>query len=101
MIDTLITRRCEGSVKVLGLLKSNKHTHLNRWFAHVESLESTQLALASLIGTSVITSTRPCIHNLAYSAEAKSSKARNTKTAASFTLGLANAVEGQIGRAHV
>ena len=41
---------CVGSVKVIGLLKGNRHAHLNRWFAHVESLESTQLALASLVG---------------------------------------------------
>lgn len=52
---------CTGSVKVLGLLKSNRHTHLNRWLTHVESLESTQLALASLIGKklgALINSTR-------------------------------------------
>lgn len=39
-----------GSVKIVGLLKNNKHVHLNRWYSHVELLESTQLALASLIG---------------------------------------------------
>ena len=39
-----------ANVKVLGLLKNNRHADLNRWFTHVESLESTQLALASLIG---------------------------------------------------
>ena len=39
-----------GNVKIVGLLKNNKHVHLVRWFSHIESLESTQLALASLIG---------------------------------------------------
>lgn len=39
-----------GSVKIVGLLKNNKHVHLIRWFSHIESLESTQLALTSLIG---------------------------------------------------
>lgn len=39
-----------GSIKLVGLLKNNKHVHLNRWYVHIESLESTQLALASLIG---------------------------------------------------
>ena len=46
----LTTSTSVGNVKVLGILKNNRHDHLNRWFAHVESLESTQLALASLIG---------------------------------------------------
>ena len=39
-----------GSVKIVGLLKNNKHVHLNRWYSHIELLETTQLALASLIG---------------------------------------------------
>ena len=34
--------------------------------------------------------------NILWVPEAKSSKARNNKTAASFTLGLPNAVEGQV-----
>lgn len=42
--------RLPGSIKIVGLLKNNKHVHLIRWFSHIESLESTQLALASLIG---------------------------------------------------
>lgn len=67
----------KGSVKIIGLLKNNKHVHLSRWFSHLESLESTQSALASL-------------------AEAKSNKARSNKTAASFALGLENAKEGQV-----
>jgi hypothetical protein len=44
------TKRILGSVKVVGLLKNNRHVHLVRWFSHIESLESTQLALATLIG---------------------------------------------------
>lgn len=41
-----------ANLKVVGVLKNNRHVHLQRWFSHVESLESTQLALASLIGAS-------------------------------------------------
>ncbi|KIP08865.1 hypothetical protein PHLGIDRAFT_103677 [Phlebiopsis gigantea 11061_1 CR5-6] len=75
--DLMVWGALKGSIKLVGLLKNNKHVHLNRWYAHVESLESTQLALASLI-------------------EAKSHKARTNKTAASFTLGLPNAKEGEV-----
>ncbi|PSS31072.1 hypothetical protein PHLCEN_2v2404 [Hermanssonia centrifuga] len=75
--DIIVWGALKGSIKLVGLLKNNKHVHLNRWYVHIESLESTQLALASLI-------------------EAKSNKARSNKTAASFTLGLPNAKEGQV-----
>ncbi|KAL6301820.1 glutamate-tRNA ligase [Sparassis latifolia] len=75
--DWIVWGAFKGSVKIVGLLKNNKHPHLLRWFSHLESLESTQLAIASL-------------------AEAKSSKARSNKTAASFALGLANAKEGEV-----
>jgi glutamyl-tRNA synthetase len=68
---------CTGSIKIVGLLKNNKHQHLSRWFTHLESLESTQSVIAGL-------------------AEAKASKARGNKTAASFALGLAGAKEGQV-----
>jgi glutamyl-tRNA synthetase len=84
-----------GSVKIVGLLKNNKHVHLNRWYSHIESLESTQLALASLVGVSSLL-TFITWHLISVSAEAKSHKARSNKTAASFTLGLANAKEGQV-----
>lgn len=40
-----------ASVKIIGLLKNNKHVHLARWFSYLESLESTQTALASLAGS--------------------------------------------------
>ena len=64
-------------MKIVGLLKNNKHIHLVRWFNHLESLESTQQVIASL-------------------AEAKSSKARSNKTAASFALGLEGAEMGKV-----
>lgn len=66
-----------AAIKVLGLLKNGRHVHALRWFSHLESLESTQIALASVTA-------------------AKASKARNTKTAASFALGLQNAREGEV-----
>ncbi|KAI0086418.1 glutamate-tRNA ligase [Irpex rosettiformis] len=75
--DLAVWGAVKGSIRIVGLLKNNKHVHLIRWFSHIESLESTQLALAALI-------------------EAKSSKARSNKTAASFTLGLPNAKDGQV-----
>lgn len=58
-------------------MKNNTHQHLARWFAHLESLPSTQNILAEL-------------------ATARSSKARSNKTAAGFALGLQNAQEGQV-----
>ncbi|KAI0723803.1 glutamate-tRNA ligase [Cerioporus squamosus] len=75
--DWIVWGALKGSVKIVGLLKNNKHPHLLRWFSHLESLESTQLAIASL-------------------AEAKSAKARSNKTAASFALGLQDAKEGEV-----
>ncbi|EKM55113.1 uncharacterized protein PHACADRAFT_173184 [Phanerochaete carnosa HHB-10118-sp] len=75
--DLIVWGALKGSVKIVGLLKNNKHVHLNRWYTHIELLESTQLALAGLV-------------------EAKSHKARSNKTAASFILGLPNAKEGQV-----
>ncbi|KAN0077172.1 tRNA synthetases class I (E and Q), catalytic domain containing protein [Tylopilus felleus] len=66
-----------ASIKILGLLKNGQHVHALRWFSHLENLESTQAALASIVA-------------------AKANKARNTKTAASFALGLQNAKEGEV-----
>lgn len=74
---TQCTDQRPGSVKIVGLLKNNKHVHLLRWYTHLESLESTQLVIASLT-------------------EAKSSKARSNKTAASFSLGLEGAETGKV-----
>ncbi|KAI0950020.1 hypothetical protein AcV7_008616 [Taiwanofungus camphoratus] len=75
--DWIVWGALKGSVKIVGLLKNNKHVHLLRWYSYFESLESTQLALTSL-------------------SEAKSHKARSNKTAASFALGLQNAKEGKV-----
>ncbi|KAI1788380.1 glutamate-tRNA ligase [Ganoderma leucocontextum] len=75
--DFIVWGALKGSVKIVGLLKNNKHVHLNRWFTNLESLESTQLAIASL-------------------SEAKSAKVRSNKTAASFALGLQDAKEGEV-----
>jgi glutamyl-tRNA synthetase len=67
-----------GNLRLVGLLKNNQHQHLSRWHNHLESLESTQAALASL-------------------ADAKASKARqNQKTASSFAMGLQNAKDGEV-----
>ncbi|KAI0707693.1 glutamate-tRNA ligase [Earliella scabrosa] len=77
MADWAVWGALKGSVRIVGLLKNNKHVHLARWFSHLESLETTQLAIASL-------------------SEAKSAKARSNKTAASFALGLQNAKEGEV-----
>jgi glutamyl-tRNA synthetase len=69
---------CVGNLRLIGLLKNNQHQHLLRWFNHLESLGSTQAALAGL-------------------AEAKASKARvNQKTASSFAMGLQNAKQGEV-----
>ncbi|EGN95580.1 hypothetical protein SERLA73DRAFT_113195 [Serpula lacrymans var. lacrymans S7.3] len=75
--DWIVWGAVKGNIKAIGLLKNNQHAHLLRWFSYLESLESTQLALASL-------------------ADAKSSKARSNKTAAGFSLGLQNAKQGQV-----
>ncbi|KAF7970233.1 hypothetical protein HWV62_24776 [Athelia sp. TMB] len=75
--DWILWGSLKGNGKTVGLLKNNKHPHLQRWFSHIESLETTQAALLRLT-------------------EAKSSKARNNKTAASFALGLQNAEEGKV-----
>lgn len=76
--DCLIIILRIGNLRLVGLLKNNQHQHLTRWYNHLESLEPTQAALASL-------------------AEAKASKARlNQKTASSFALGLQNAKEGEV-----
>ncbi|KAJ2932898.1 hypothetical protein H1R20_g4184, partial [Candolleomyces eurysporus] len=75
--DWAVYGALKGNLKVLGLLKNNTHVHLLRWFSHLESLNTTQTLLSDY-------------------AAAKASKARNTKTAAGFALGLQGAVEGQV-----
>ena len=66
-----------GSIKLVGLLKNNQHPHLSRWFNHLESLKQTQNVLSEL-------------------AAAKATKARSNKTAAGFSLGLQDAMDGQV-----
>ncbi|KAA1469418.1 glutamate-tRNA ligase [Dentipellis sp. KUC8613] len=76
--DLIVWGALRGNIKIVGFLKNNQHQHVLRWYNHLESLESTQAALAGL-------------------AEAKAHKARaNQKTASSFALGLQGAVEGQV-----
>jgi len=67
-----------GNTKAFGLLKNNNaHPHLLRWFSYFDTLKSTQTFQTDLIN-------------------AKANKARNNKTAAGFTLGLQDAVDGQV-----
>ncbi|PCH37806.1 glutamate-tRNA ligase [Wolfiporia cocos MD-104 SS10] len=75
--DWIVWGALKGNVKVVGLLKNNKHPHLQRWLSHLESYKCTQLVITSL-------------------AEAKSNKARSNKTAASFALGLLNAKQDEV-----
>ncbi|KIK58225.1 hypothetical protein GYMLUDRAFT_262571 [Collybiopsis luxurians FD-317 M1] len=75
--DWIIWGALKSSTKIVGLLKNNKHVHLARWFSHLESLDSTQAALASLVA-------------------AKANKARGNKVAAGFALGLEGAEMGKV-----
>ncbi|KAG8899848.1 hypothetical protein FRB99_006405 [Tulasnella sp. 403] len=75
--DLLVWGAMKSNSQVLGILKRNQHVHLSRWYSYVENLPTTQRALTSLT-------------------EAKANKARSTKTATSFNLGLPGAVEGQV-----
>ncbi|KAL4067745.1 tRNA synthetases class I, catalytic domain-containing protein [Scleroderma yunnanense] len=75
--DWILWGSIRAAIKVLGLLKNGQHVHALRWFSHLENLESTQAALAGVTA-------------------AKANKARNTKTAASFALGLQSAKEGEV-----
>ncbi|KAJ7219583.1 glutamate-tRNA ligase [Mycena pura] len=75
--DWMLWGAIKGNGRISGLLKNNNHPHLLRWFSHLDSLDCVQTALTSL-------------------AAAKATKARSTKTAASFALGLANAEDGKV-----
>ncbi|KAF7363728.1 putative glutamate--tRNA ligase, cytoplasmic [Mycena sanguinolenta] len=76
--DWMLWGTMKGSSRIPGLLKNGGQPHLLRWFSHLESLDCIKAALASLT-------------------EAKANKARsNTKTAAGFALGLANAEDGKV-----
>ncbi|KAJ7087738.1 glutamate-tRNA ligase [Mycena epipterygia] len=75
--DWMLWGAMKGSSRIAGLLKNNNQPHLLRWFSHLESLDCIQTALTSLT-------------------TAKASKARSTKTAAGFALGLVNAEDGKV-----
>ncbi|KAK0497034.1 glutamate-tRNA ligase [Armillaria luteobubalina] len=75
--DWILWGTLKGNIRIIGLLKNNKHVHLNRWFSYLESLESTQATLTGLTA-------------------AKASKARSTKVAAGFALGLEGAKMGEV-----
>ncbi|KAE9409788.1 glutamate-tRNA ligase [Gymnopus androsaceus JB14] len=75
--DWMLWGALKSSTKIVGLLKNGKHAHLTRWYSHLESLDTTQAALASLTA-------------------AKATKARGTKVAAGFALGLEGAEMGKV-----
>ncbi|KAJ3865572.1 glutamate-tRNA ligase [Lentinula novae-zelandiae] len=75
--DWILWGALKSSTKIIGLLKNGKHAHLTRWNTYLESLDSTQAALAGLTA-------------------AKANKARGTKVAAGFALGLEGAEMGKV-----
>ncbi|KAF7295474.1 Glutamate-tRNA ligase [Mycena indigotica] len=75
--DWMLWGAFRGNSRITGILRNNNHPHLQRWFSHIDSLETSQNVQTSL-------------------AAAKAHKARTTKTAASFALGLANAEDGKV-----
>ncbi|KAJ3797214.1 glutamate-tRNA ligase [Lentinula aff. detonsa] len=75
--DWILWGALKSSGKTVGLLKNGKHVHLSRWSSHLESLDSTQAALAGLTA-------------------AKANKARGTKVAAGFALGLEGGEMGKV-----
>ncbi|KAK7467382.1 glutamate--tRNA ligase [Stygiomarasmius scandens] len=75
--DWVVWGAMKANNKFMGLLKNGRHSHVLRWANHLESLDSAQAALASLTA-------------------AKANKARSTKVAASFSLGLEGAEMGKV-----
>ncbi|KZS88349.1 glutamate-tRNA ligase [Sistotremastrum niveocremeum HHB9708] len=75
--DFAVWGSIKSSTKSAGVLKNGNHPHVQRWFSFVDGLAPIQEAVARLI-------------------EARSTKARNNKVASSFTLGLPNAIDGQV-----
>ncbi|KAG8868882.1 hypothetical protein FRB97_001820, partial [Tulasnella sp. 331] len=75
--DFAVWGALKSNAQALGVLKRNQHVHLQRWYTYIETIPSTHRALTSL-------------------AEARAQKLRTNKTAASFTLGLPEAVEGKV-----
>lgn len=68
-----------GSSVFQGLLKRNLHTHLARWYSHIESLPAVQEALTAFA-----------------TAQKETIKGKSKSAAASFELGLPNAVHGKV-----
>ncbi len=66
-----------GNPKALGLLKGSNYPHLLRFFSYIESLSVTQRALSCL-------------------SAARAQKHRSRKAAATFALGLPDAIDGQV-----
>ncbi|CAE6531122.1 unnamed protein product, partial [Rhizoctonia solani] len=75
--DWAVWGALRASIQAVGVLKRGAHPHVQRWMSYIESLTSTQQALAALT-------------------EVKSKKGQGSKAAASFSLGLPDAVKGQV-----
>lgn len=75
--DWIVWGAIKATNRAVGLLKNNKHVHLLRWYSYFESLDTTQAAITALT-------------------TAKASKARNTKAAAGFQIGLKDAKMGEV-----
>ncbi|KAF9520611.1 hypothetical protein BS47DRAFT_1481361 [Hydnum rufescens UP504] len=76
LADWAVWSALKSSSQALGVLKKNVHTHLARWYSHLDSLPSTQAAYTEF-------------------SEAKSTK-KTAKASNAFSLGLPNAVEGRV-----
>ncbi|KAH8108509.1 glutamate-tRNA ligase [Phellopilus nigrolimitatus] len=79
VVDWLVWGSIKGSLKPLGIMKGGKHPHLLRWFSYMESLPSTQAALAELAES-----------------RSRGAKADKGKAASSFALGLEHAEMGKV-----
>ncbi|KAL4400536.1 glutamate--tRNA ligase [Malassezia pachydermatis] len=75
--DAAIWGAIRSSSPLLGIIKKQAHTHLARWYAHVDALPAFSSAVATLT-------------------EAKSQMFKQKKTAAGFDLFLKGAKEGQV-----
>ncbi|KAG8948872.1 hypothetical protein FRC04_009210 [Tulasnella sp. 424] len=75
--DIWVWGSLKGNIQALGVLKRNQHLHLSRWYSYIEGLPSTQAATTALN-------------------DAKATKAKTSKAASSFALGLPGAIEGQV-----
>ncbi|SJL09265.1 related to Glutamyl-tRNA synthetase [Armillaria ostoyae] len=75
--DWLVWGSLKGNPKALGLLKGSNYPHLLRLFSYIESLSVTQRALSCL-------------------SAARAQKHRSRNAAATFALGLPDAIDGQV-----